>query len=448
MNADKPSDGCAGFLRERIGMLIEFFGENFGCFRDEFRLSMLATDIDPDSERGVATVEVTGDPEPLRLLRAAGIYGPNASGKSTILRAANALRWLILRAGRFRSDEAIQFYEPFAGGETVGRPVRLGLKCVIDGSVYDYEVSFTDREVLTERLEEQLPDRTRTLFERQKRAVTGEWVSDEQFQLVIKEFRANALLLSLADTLVPSLARRIVPTLLRLLRHFDGSGDDITYMGGQSAARLANDNASFREWLLLQLRAADIGVTEVTIKRLRRVEQAQGTLFEEVMGEEAAGPTLGPVRHRLVFKHAGPSGSFAVPYESESFGTRKIVELAPLLFSLFSRKGANTAFVDEIGASLHPTLLTALIRHINCEHREGSVVGQLIFATHETSLIDDEAKNAVLRRDQVYFTEKDASGVARLYSLSDFQERQNLNLRKRYLEGRYGAIPSLGLFPS
>src|SRR5205085_7689359 len=104
--------------------------------------------------------------------------------------------------------------------------------------------------------------------------------------------------------------------------------------------------------------------------------------------------------------------------------------------------------IDGIGASLHPTLLTALIRHFNCGNRDMSGQGQLVFATHETSLIDDEARNAVLRRDQVYFAEKDVSGVAKLYALSDFQERQNINLRKRYLEGRYGAIPSLGRFPS
>jgi hypothetical protein len=62
--------------------------------------------------------------------------------------------------------------------------------------------------------------------------------------------------------------------------------------------------------------------------------------------------------------------------------------------------------------------------------------------------MDNEARNAVLRRDQIYFTAKDGEGVGRLYALSDFQERQNVNLRKRYLEGRYGAIPALGSFPT
>lgn len=194
-------------------MLIEFFGENFGCFRDEFRLSMLATEIDPDTSRGVTAVTITGDPEPLRLLRAAAIYGPNASGKSTVLRAAQVLQSMIMQAARFRSDEAIPFYEPFAGSDHDGRPVRLGVKAVIDGSVYDYEITFTDREVRTERLEHQLPDRTQILFHRENQNVTGDWTADDQFRLIGKEFRANALLLSLADTLTPSLSRERAPSL-------------------------------------------------------------------------------------------------------------------------------------------------------------------------------------------------------------------------------------------
>jgi energy-coupling factor transporter ATP-binding protein EcfA2 len=436
----------AGFLRERTDMLIEFFGENFGCFRDKFRLSMLATDIDPDSGRGVTSAKVTCDPEPLRLLRAAAIYGPNASGKSTLLRAARALQGLIMRAARFRSDEEMPFYEPFAGGDKDGQPVRLGIKAVIDGAVYDYEISFKEREVLSEQLEQQFVDRTAVLFNRQGADVSGEWTSDEQFGLIAKEFRANALLLSLADTLAPTLARGIAPSLGRLLRFFDGSNPSRIFSPfTPPAARLASQNLAFKQWLLQQLQAADVGVTEVAIKRERRIEHNQGVLFEEVENDDESNTGGQPLRHRLAFKHTGPHGLFAVPYEDESFGTRKIVELSPILFSLFSEQSPRAAFIDEIGASLHPTLLTALIRHINCETRAGPVHGQLIFATHETSLIDDEAKNAVLRRDQVYFTEKDALGVARLYSLSDFQERQNINIRKRYLEGRYGAIPSLVL---
>ena len=429
-------------------MLIELFGENFGCFRDEFRLSMLATDIDPGSERGVAEVAIEGDPEPLRLLRAAAIYGSNASGKSTVLRAATVLRRFILGSSRLRSDEKIIYYEPFAGDESKSRPVRLGIKAVIDGTVYDYEVSFTDTSVVSERLGRQTGTTSSILVERLGQRVSGEWTQDEQFLLATREFRPTALLLSLADSLTPKLAGRIAPGLSSLLRFFDGSAPTRVPALMQPAAQLAKDNPEFKKWLLQQLRAADIGVTDLNVKQLRRVEVNQGFLFEEVNEGADVAPSTEPVRHRLALLHAGPTGTFAVPYTSESFGTKKLVDLAPLLFQLFAEGESITAFVDEIGASLHPVLLVELIRHINCSPRLSSVRGQLVFATHETSLIDDEAKDAVLRRDQVYFAAKDSQGVGRLYALSDFQERQNINLRKRYLEGRYGAIPSIGQFPT
>ena len=428
-------------------MLIEIFGENFGCFRDEFRLSMLATDIDPGSKRGVAEVTIDGDTEPLRLLRAAAIYGPNASGKSTFLRAARALRFFILRSARFRSDEEIVYYEPFAGDDSKSRPVRLGLKAVIDGAVYDYELAFNRTAVIAERLERRTAATSKVLVDRQGQNVSGDWTADEQFLLATREFRPNALLLSLADTLTPKLAGRIAPGLYSLLGFFDGStGNRLSF--SQPAAQLAKDNPDFKEWLLQQLQAADIGVTELTIKQLRRVEAPKGFLFEEFDEGSGSGPSSEPVRQRLAFRHAGPNGTFAVPYDNESFGTKKLVDLAPLLFRLFSEGRSTAAFVDEIGASLHPTLLVELIRHINCAPRLSAARGQLIFATHETSLIDNEARDAVLRRDQIYFAAKDNGGVGRLYALSDFQERQNINLRKRYLEGRYGAIPAIGEFPA
>jgi len=127
-------------------------------------------------------------------------------------------------------------------------------------------------------------------------------------------------------------------------------------------------------------------------------------------------------------------------------GTQSFLELAPIIYSLANCKKPICYFLDEIEQSLHPTLLRGMLDHFNCQMPMDKVHGQLIFSTHETSLIDAEAKNAVFRRDQIYLTDKDASGAARLYSVAEFNERNNLNIKKRYLEGRYGAIPTVGPF--
>ena len=94
---------------------------------------------------------------------------------------------------------------------------------------------------------------------------------------------------------------------------------------------------------------------------------------------------------------------------------------------------------------MHPVLLQAVIGQFN-RMPAHKAHGQLVFTVHETSLLDAEAKNAVLRRDQIYFTEKDTNGASRLYSLAEFRERNNLNIRRRYLQGRYGALPAVGSF--
>jgi len=87
---------------------------------------------------------------------------------------------------------------------------------------------------------------------------------------------------------------------------------------------------------------------------------------------------------------------------------------------------------------LHPLLALELVRMFN-DHKSNPRGAQLIFNTHDTNLLDQ----SLLRRDQIWFTEKDTGGATRLYPLSDFKPRQNENLKRGYLQGRYGAIPFL-----
>lgn len=430
-------------------MLLELYGQNFGCFRDEFRLSMLATDIDPGSSRGIVEAHVDGDKEPLRILRAVAIYGANASGKSTVLRAANALRHLIVTTRELRSDAALQPYEPFALNKTRG-PVRLGVKAIIDHQVYDYEVRFDRSQFLSERLIWLTANEDRVLLDRQNLEATGEWMENERFALLAKDFRQNALLLTLADRLAPALAKSIARGLRRILKSFDQQPEFPWFMGGGSTAKRAREDAKFGGWLLSRLKSADIGVENLRTeeaKVLVHVEGDEGS-GEEEDAEESDSPVESGEHstYHLTLLHRGAEGSFPIPYHRESGGTRRLVDLAPVLYDLARGPESSALFIDEIDESLHPTLLQGMIQHFNCEIPIEEVRGQLIFVTHETALLDAEAKNALLRRDQVYLTEKDAAGAARLYSVAEFRERNNLNLRRRYLQGRYGALPSLGTF--
>ena len=422
-------------------MLIELFGRNFGSFRDEFHLSMLATDIDPGSQRGVVEVPVKDEDEPLRLLRSVAIYGPNASGKTRLLLAAHALAFLIESSAKLSSDETLAPYAPFLlDDQNANAPVQLGLRAVIDHCVYEYTIEFTQREFVREILTELTSDGPRILFDRHgQEHVTGQWTEAKQFALLLESFRPNALLLSLADGLAPGLTGELAVRIRRLLGYRNFSL--LWPFGSQQVAKRAyEDIGGFQHWLLRWIKDADVGIVDC---KAERVAASSEPSVEE---EETAARHPHSTEFRLAFVHAGLQRSVGFDYLRESLGTVKMVELAPYIYDLTHGNETRAFFVDEIGASLHPVLLQTLIRQFNCETPPDRVRGQLIFATHETLVLDDEAKSAPLRRDQIYLTEKDASGASRLYSIAEFKERNNLNLRRRYLQGRYGALPALDRF--
>jgi hypothetical protein len=429
-------------------MLIELSGENFGCFRDAFKLSLLASDIDPSSTRGVVAVTIDHDDEPLRLLKTIALYGANGSGKSTLIRAAGALRHLLSETRSFASDTPLQPYEPFALGPQHTQPVKLGVKAVIDGRVYDYSVSFLRREFITEELAIWKGVTREVLLMRSRAATTGLWTTDPQFELLTRGYRPNALLLSLADSLAPNLAQGIAVGLRQMLTTSDASATALPlwhpHRAEAIAKRLREDEA-FSVWLLARLRAADVGVADLRTDEVRTIIEVDNDDEDESDSPD----TRQEVRtsYRLMLLHHSTDGTSPISYHRESLGTRRMVEMGPLLYDLSHNMTSRAAFIDEFDASIHPLLLQELVRHFNDSPDRHSRSGQLIFATHETSLLDAEAKDAPLRRDQIYFTEKDSTGASRLYSVAEFKERNNLNIRRRYLQGRYGALPSLGVMP-
>jgi len=418
-------------------MLIELFGRNFGPFRDEFRLSLEAANIDPEVKGGVIEVPLEGEDEPLRLLRCAAIYGPNASGKSSVLLAAAALGFLLSRSATFESDQPIPPYEPFLLDEWSERPVMLGVRGVVKGRVYEYAVEFDKSRFVLERLVECGPEKDEVLFKRDNQEVSGSWTTEKQFNLFSDSFRPNALLLSLADRFAPTLASGLSVGLRELLGHHDFASGASWFGVGNVAERATKDASAFGDWLRDWIRHADVGVVDydtVGITHSPRPEEE---------GKTASLPRK-PKMWMFKLKHAGPREPVPFHYGQESVGTHKMIELAPYIYDLTHGDTDRAIFVDEMGASVHPALLTAVIRQFNRDTPDDRVRGQLIFAAHETALFEGETKSAPLRRDQVYFTEKDSTGASSLFSMVEFKERNNLNLRKRYLQGRYGALPAPG----
>jgi uncharacterized protein len=138
---------------------------------------------------------------------------------------------------------------------------------------------------------------------------------------------------------------------------------------------------------------------------------------------------------RVVLTHKEDKGKSTFILPEESDGTRRLLEYLPMLYmAIFSSK---VCIIDEIERSLHPLIIKELIRKFS---EDQSTKGQLIFSTHESNLLDQE----IFRPDEIWFAEKNKLGATELYPLSEFKEHHTLDIRKGYLNGRYGGIPFLG----
>jgi hypothetical protein len=182
------------------------------------------------------------------------------------------------------------------------------------------------------------------------------------------------------------------------------------------------------------MRAADIAIAAIDID-VRTVKSA-GVQFDMLTGNVEK---LAPEAQELkvpVFRHEAPRGSAKFELPDESDGTQRLFSLAGPLFEIM--RDGRVLCVDELDRSLHPLLVRQLVDmfHNPLINTGGA---QLIFTTHDTSLLNAE----ILRRDQYWFTEKTADQDSQLFPLTDFSVRKDEAFERGYLTGRYGAIPIL-----
>lgn len=141
------------------------------------------------------------------------------------------------------------------------------------------------------------------------------------------------------------------------------------------------------------------------------------------------------VAKRLYFLHDTDGGVVKFTAAEESDGTRRLLDYLPAFYAAIKAK--RVYIIDEIERSIHPLLIKELISKFS---HDQSTHGQLIFSTHESNLLDQD----IFRPDEIWFAEKNKEGATEVYALSEFKEHHTLDIRKGYLNGRYGGIPFLG----
>jgi hypothetical protein len=415
-------------------VLLSFRAQNVRSFRDKFELSMLATTLSEDGVRRPVPWREGGTP--VDVLPVAGIFGANASGKTNVLRAIHDMRMLVLQSFR-QAPTADMPQLPFRLDPACEKtPTRFEIEIVLDGVRHDYGFAFTRERVIEEWAFRYPHGRAALLFDRRGDDVEFGPTERAKSRAVRELLRPNALFLSTA-------AQANHPALLNLYGWF--SRNLLVAEAASRASRqaftlqmLESDNAEF---VLELLRAADLGITgarkyeldEDTRERLRHIARI---LAGE---EEAEGQAVEPMLEDLMLlEHRGAASDVEFGPSEESLGTLVWFGLAGPVIDALARGAVFLA--DELDASLHPALVTQLVRLFQGTETNPNRA-QLIFNSHDVTLLGDASSDRILGRDQIWFTEKENEGTSRLFPLSDLDPRKDEAIGKRYLAGRYGATP-------
>ncbi len=416
-------------------MLVEFSVENYLSFLKKQTLSLVAS----EDEAMLDSTFVMPGYSDLRLVKSAVIYGANASGKSNLLRAISTLKEIVITsASRMQQGDKFDL-QPFRlNSQSQKQPTCFEVIFFQNQIRYEYGVVLDRNRVDEEWLIAFPEEDEQNWFDRKynpdnPEAYHGyEWYFDEKLQgenEIIKKFvRPNSLFLSHA-------AQNNHPQLTEVFLWFKDKLNDIDFDDEYTVARSYED-VDFRDRVVNLLKTADIGISGIKIDKqlhslVSGVQQKVGNLPKNNNINGDKNQVLNPVFIRKM-NDADKEIYFSI--EEESQGTKRLFELAGILINVLEEGKLLT--MDELERSFHPVLLKNLVRvfHDPDINRNNA---QLIFATHDSSLIDDE----ILRRDQVWFLEKNEASMSQLYSLLEFKPCEDENLQTGYLLGQYAAVP-------
>ena len=421
-------------------MLLAFRAENVRSFRDEFELSLLSTRLADEDVVRLVTWREGG--RPIGVLPVAGLFGANASGKSNVLKAMDDMRGHVLHSFRAGSPTGGISRCPFMLDRAAGRePSRFEVDLVLEGVRYEYGFSLDDERVREEWAYRYPHGKAVRLFHRRGDDVELGSTERVKGRAVIELLRPNALFLSTAASANHPVLLPLYAWFARNLRLAEADSRQFR----QALTTQLLDDDTRREQVLALLRAADLGITgakkyeldPVMRERLQRAVRIIAGQEGEPDGTDE-GPTFDQLGVRLI--HRGASGEVELDARDESLGTLVWFGLVgPVIEALVD--GA-VLLADELDASLHPALVAELIRLFQ-DPKSNPRRAQLVFNSHDASILGDSTDTRLLGRDQIWFTDKRADGSTRLYPLSDLDPRKEEAVGRRYLAGRYGAVPIL-----
>lgn len=415
-------------------MLIELNVTNFRSFRETQQLQMTAGPSDELRDENSFAPPTPGLPH---LLRSSVIYGPNASGKSNLLKALFFMKQFVLGSAQGQEGDAIDV-SPFLFNEQgQSEPSEIEVIFITEGVRYQYGFAADATRVTSEWLLAYPQGRAQRWFERvyNTEKQRDEYQFGSKFtgkkKIWQEATRTNSLFLSAAIQLNNEQLKPVFYWFrnLVIIRHQD------ILDPGFSMLQCVTEHG--RNLILEFMNAADLSIDTIKCESKDFTEQELPTDMPQEMKTRLL--NSGKKMTRVFFGHQveGTDHTAWLPLEEESDGTRKLFTYAgPWLEGL---KQGRVFLVDELDTSLHPHMVRFLLSLIHSSTTNQNNA-QLIFTTHDTSILDQK----LMRRDQVWFMEKDEQNGSTIYPLSDFKPRKHEALEKGYLQGKYGAIPYIG----
>lgn len=415
-------------MKDRVEMIIDFSVSNFRSFKSEQVLSMYA---DKKLKHHAGNLSCTNDG--FHILKTSAIYGSNASGKSNVINAFEALKRMIVDSGDWKDGDPIPCYEPYLlSNETKIKPSRFEIEFYLHDIRYLYEIEFNKHEITFERLVAYYSSKPSNLFTRES---PDDWKS-VNFGDSYKGGRKSIAFFSNNSYLSKAGNTPDAPDVVRNIYNYFRGLTHTIMVNNRMGVSGWSDNKGYVAVLNTFLRKIDLGINKFDLVPNDKVKDI---IFPDNIPAEIKEKVLHDFSMIENFYHEAEDGSLiSFNKNLESLGTKKLFDTLP--FYLQVLETGAVVFVDELETSLHPHVAELIVKLFN-DPLINKNNAQLIFTTHSLSLMSPHT----MRKDQLNIINKSNGCGSVMTSLEAFEStlKDSSPFSKWYDEGRFGGVPSI-----
>lgn len=398
-------------------MILEFSIFNFLSFRDKVVFSMMANATSGLDDNYVLVND-------RKILKTAAIYGANASGKTNLFEILTFVVFMLRNSNNTDINAKLPVLPFKFDKDYANKPSEFEIKFIVDNIRYVYGFVVDEYSIYEEYLYYYPNGRETKIFDRTNINDYSFPQKDEKLlNDIAKKNAKNKFFIATATNW--NYEKTKIP--YNFLSTSINTFNNLSNLRELSLREYLKNDNSLKRFALDFLKRADFNIEDYKVIETDVPLDVMSSVPDFIRSG------INSKVFTVLFKHR--DSDVFLTHQEESIGTQIIFYFIPFIMDALNNK--KVVIVDELDRSLHPYLVEMIVQMFNDPEINKSGA-QLIFNTHDTNLL----KLNILRRDQIWFTEKDGnSGVSDLYPLSDFSVRKNENIERGYMLGRYGAVP-------